>query len=63
MGLLRDPRLADAETLLPSRLEGLMAGKAGTVLVAALDHPGRRVHVTAVTLAHLGQLNSLTPKK
>ena len=54
MELLQDPRLADAEILLPSRDEGLMAGKPGTVLVAALDHPDRRVaYNAAVTLAHL----------
>ena len=54
MELLRDPRLADAELLLPSIDEGLMAGKPGTVLVAALDHPDRRVaYNAAVTLAHL----------
>ncbi|TVR42941.1 MAG: hypothetical protein EA402_10840 [Planctomycetota bacterium] len=54
MALLRDPRLAHAERLLPSKGEGLMAGKAGTVLVAALDHPDKRVaYHAAITLAHL----------
>jgi len=51
---LRDRWLAQAEALLPSKEEGLMAGKAGTVLIAALDHAEKQVRYhAAITLAHL----------
>ncbi|MDA3959864.1 MAG: HEAT repeat domain-containing protein [Planctomycetota bacterium] len=54
MTVLRDRWTADADALLPQKEEGLMAGKAGTVLVAALDHPEKRVrYAAAVTLAYL----------
>ncbi|TVR13621.1 MAG: hypothetical protein EA401_06320 [Planctomycetota bacterium] len=54
MELLRDPHLAHAERLLPSLDEGLNPEKLGSVLVAALDHPDRRVsYHAAITLAHL----------
>lgn len=54
MRLLQDRFLAHADRLLPSREEGLMAGKAGTVLVAALEHPEKRIrYQAAATLAHL----------
>lgn len=54
MELLRDEQLADAEQTLPSREEGLMADKSGTVLVAALEHPEKRIrYQAAATLAHL----------
>ncbi len=54
MELLQDRWLAAAEDLLPTREEGLMAGKPGTVLVAALEHPEKRIRYNAAaTLAHL----------
>lgn len=52
--LFQDPRLAQADSLLPDKEEGLTSGKPGTVLVAALEHPEKRVrYQAAVTLAHL----------
>ncbi len=54
MRLLEDKFLADAERLLPSKAEGLTSDKAGTVLVAALDHADKMVrYQAATTLAHL----------
>jgi len=57
MQLLEDDKLADSETKLPGKTEGLMADKPGTVLVAALEHPEKRVRYgAAITLAHLDPL-------
>lgn len=54
MRLLRDNWIADPEDLLPSKEEGLMADKLGTVLIAALEHPEKRIRYNAaITLAHL----------
>jgi CheY-like chemotaxis protein len=54
MAHLRDTFTSDPEFYLPSRDEGLLAGKPGTVLVAALDHADRRIaYHAAITLAHL----------
>jgi len=54
MQLLQDRYIADADRLLPSKEEGLTSDKAGTVLVAALDHGDKRVrYQAAITLAHL----------
>ncbi|MBA3685011.1 MAG: HEAT repeat domain-containing protein [Planctomycetes bacterium] len=54
MRLLEDKYLADAERLLPSKAEGLTSDKAGTVLVAALDHADKMVrYQAATTLARL----------
>lgn len=54
MELLRDRNLAQPGLFLPSKKEGLNPGKAGSVLVAALQHPEKRVrYQAAVTLAHL----------
>ena len=54
MELLRDRNLAQPGLFLPGKKEGLNPGKAGSVLVAALQHPEKRVrYQAAVTLAHL----------
>jgi len=51
---LRDRRLADPENMLPQKEVGLDPALPGTVLVAALDHPEKRVrYEAAITLAHL----------
>lgn len=54
MQLLRDRDLAQADTNLPTKAEGLGTDKPGTVLVAALDHPDKMVrYQAAITLAAL----------
>lgn len=54
MQVLQDRWTADARAFLPHKEDGLVAGKPGTVLVAALDHPEKRVRYhAAATLAHL----------
>lgn len=54
MRLLQDKYLADADAQLPSKEQGLGSDKAGTVLVAALDHPDKTVrYAAAAALAHL----------
>ena len=54
MRLLEDKYLADADTQLPSKEQGLGSDKAGTVLVAALDHADKTVRYAAASaLAHL----------
>lgn len=51
---LQDPRLAQAEALLPSREEGVQSGKEGTALVSALDVPDRVIrYQAAITLTQL----------
>ena len=54
MRILQDEWLTRAKDILPGSGDGLDGGKAGTVLVAALDHPERTVaYQAAITLAHL----------
>ena len=54
MDLLHDENLSKPEDLLPTPEEGLLSDKAGTVLVAALEHPEKRIRYhAAVTLAKL----------
>ncbi|NRA39460.1 MAG: hypothetical protein HRU15_15070, partial [Planctomycetes bacterium] len=54
MRVLQDEWLARAGDILPGSLDGLAGSKAGTVLVAALDHPERTIaYQAAITLAHL----------
>lgn len=54
MRVLQDKYIADADLHLPGKDEGLTPEKAGTVLVAALDHPDKQVrYQAAITLAHL----------
>ncbi len=51
---LEDPVLARADVLLPTKAEGLSPEKAGTVLVAALDHNDKIIrYQAAITLATL----------
>lgn len=54
MRRLEDLWLARADVMLPSKLEGLMAEKSGTVLSAALEHPEKRIrYQAAITAARL----------
>ena len=54
MRILQDEWLAHAKDILPGEKEGLDGSKAGSVIVAALDHPERTVaYQAAITLAHL----------
>ncbi len=54
MRTLQDHWLARAKEILPGEKDGLAGDKAGTVLVAALDHPERTIaYQAAITLAHL----------
>ncbi len=54
MTLLQDRDLAQADLHLPTKAEGLGTDKAGTVLVAALDHADKKVrYQAAITLAAL----------
>lgn len=54
MQVLQDEWLARPGDILPGADDGLTGEKAGTVLVAALDHPERTIaYQAAITLAHL----------
>lgn len=54
MKFLTDPYLARPEQTLPDKMDGLLAELPGSVLVAALDHPEKRVrYQAAITLATL----------
>ena len=54
MRTLEDRALARADSHLPTKAEGLAPEKAGSALVAALDHPDKLIrYQAAITLAHL----------
>ncbi len=54
MRALEDRALARADVHLPTKAEGLAPEKAGSALVAALDHPDKQIrYQAAITLAHL----------
>jgi HEAT repeat protein len=54
MRIMQDRWLTNGESILPTKEEGLTSDKAGTVLIAALDHGQKPVrYQAAMTLAHI----------